>query len=90
MLVTLLGAVVIGLLIGVAAALALPVKRRLRALAPLTLGALGSVPATWLTYQLSSPDVDSGFKVVPLAIGVWTAGIAVAVYAAASLQSGSE
>ncbi|MGB3480631.1 MAG: GlsB/YeaQ/YmgE family stress response membrane protein [Mycobacterium sp.] len=85
-----LGAAVAGLLIGLLARRLLPGAQRLGSLAAPLLGALGSVPASWLTYELGAAVDGWGFEMIPFLIGVWTSAILVAVYVAGRLQAGPE
>jgi uncharacterized membrane protein YeaQ/YmgE (transglycosylase-associated protein family) len=77
---TIVGALVIGLIIGALARLILPGKQSIGVVVTTLLGALGSLLGSWVTYKLGYTNANGGFEIVPFLVGVVVAVILIAVY----------
>jgi uncharacterized membrane protein YeaQ/YmgE (transglycosylase-associated protein family) len=61
---TIIGAVLIGLIIGALARLVMPGKQSIGVIMTTVLGAAGSLIGTWLSYKLGYSNENGGFKVI--------------------------
>lgn len=86
---TIVGALFVGLIVGVLARLILPGKQSIGILMTVLLGALGSVLGSWLTYQLGYANANGGFAMIPFLVGVGVAVILIALYAAVTGRKGT-
>jgi uncharacterized membrane protein YeaQ/YmgE (transglycosylase-associated protein family) len=77
---TIIGAIVIGLIVGVLARLVMPGKQNIGVIVTIVLGALGSFLGTWVSYKLGYSNQNGGFKVIPFLVGVVFAVILIAGY----------
>ena len=77
---TIIGAIVVGLIIGVLARLVMPGKQNIGILITVLLGALGSFLGTWLTYQLGYSNSNGGFEIIPFLVGILVAVLLIAGY----------
>jgi uncharacterized membrane protein YeaQ/YmgE (transglycosylase-associated protein family) len=77
---TIIGAVVIGLIIGALARLVMPGKQSIGVIMTTVLGAAGSLIGTWLTYKLGYSNENGGFKIVPFLVGIIVAVVLIAAY----------
>ena len=79
---TIIGAVLIGLIIGALARLVMPGKQSIGVIMTtvLVLGAAGSLIGTWLSYKLGYSNENGGFKVIPFLVGIIVAVILIATY----------
>lgn len=77
---TIVGAIVVGLIIGALARLVMPGKQRIGLIMTTVLGALGSLIGTWLSYELGYGNANGGFKIVPFLVGILLAAILIAAY----------
>ena len=77
---TIIGAVVVGLIIGALARLVMPGKQTIGVIATTVLGALGALIGTWLSYDVGYHDENGGFQVIPFLIGILVAVTLIAAY----------
>ncbi len=77
---TIIGAVVVGLIVGVLARLVMPGKQSIGIIMTVLLGALGSFIGTWLTFKLGYTNANGGFAIIPFLVGVIVAVVLIAAY----------
>lgn len=77
---TIIGAIIIGLIVGVLARLVMPGKQNIGVVVTVVLGALGSFLGTWVSYKLGYANQNGGFKIIPFLVGVVFAVILIAGY----------
>lgn len=77
---TIIGAIVVGLIVGVLARLVMPGKQNIGLIMTVLLGALGSFVGTWLTYQLGYSNSNGGFEIIPFLVGIIVAVVLIALY----------
>lgn len=77
---TIIGAIVVGLIIGVLARLVMPGKQSIGLIMTVLLGALGSFIGTWITYQPGYSNSNGGFEVIPFLVGIIVAVVLIAGY----------
>ncbi|BDX34796.1 transglycosylase [Mycobacterium antarcticum] len=80
MIATILGAIVVGLIVGGLARLVMPGKQNIGVLVTIVLGALGSFLGTWVSYKLGYSNQNGGFKIIPFLVGVIFAVVLIAGY----------
>ena len=76
---TIVGAVVIGLLVGGLARLIMPGRQNIGVIMTVILGALGAFLGTWVSYKLGYPNQNGGFKIIPLLVGTVFACILIGI-----------
>jgi uncharacterized membrane protein YeaQ/YmgE (transglycosylase-associated protein family) len=67
---TIIGAIVVGLIVGVLARLVMPGKQSIGMVMTILLGAVGSFLGTWVSYKLGYSNQNGGFKIIPFLVGV--------------------
>jgi uncharacterized membrane protein YeaQ/YmgE (transglycosylase-associated protein family) len=77
---TILGALVVGLIVGALARLIMPGKQTIGVIMTIVLGALGSFIGSWLTYQFGYSNANGGFEIIPFLVGIIVAIILIAIY----------
>ncbi len=77
---TIIGAVVVGLIIGALARLVMPGKQSIGVIMTTVLGAAGSLIGTWLSYKMGYSNENGGFKVIPFLVGIIVAVVLIAAY----------
>jgi uncharacterized membrane protein YeaQ/YmgE (transglycosylase-associated protein family) len=77
---TIIGAIVIGLIVGALARLVMPGKQKIGLIATVLLGAIGSFLGTWVSYKLGYSNQNGGFKIIPFFVGVVFAVILIGAY----------
>lgn len=77
---TIIGAVVVGLIVGALARLILPGKQSIGVIMTVLLGAVGSFLGTWISYKLGYSNQNGGFKIIPFLVGIIIATALIAVY----------
>ena len=77
---TIVGAVIVGLIIGALARLVMPGHQNIGLIATTVLGTLGSLIGTWLAYTLGYGNDNGGFKIIPFLVGVIVAIVLIAAY----------
>jgi uncharacterized membrane protein YeaQ/YmgE (transglycosylase-associated protein family) len=81
MLGTIIGAIVMGLIIGGLARLILPGKQNIGVIMTVLLGAVGSFIGSWVCYRLFNYDnANGGFEVIPFLVGIIVAVVLIAIY----------
>ncbi len=61
---TIIGAIVVGLIVGALARLVMPGKQNIGVLMTIVLGALGSFLGAWVSYKLGYSNQNGGFKII--------------------------
>lgn len=79
---TIIGAIVVGLIVGVLARLVMPGKQNIGIVMTILLGVVGSFLGSWITYQLGYSNANGGFAIIPFLVGVVLAVILIAIYLA--------
>ena len=77
---TIIGAIVVGLIVGVLARLVMPGKQNIGLIMTVLLGAIGSFLGTWVSYKLGYSNQNGGFKIIPFLVGIIFAVILIAGY----------
>jgi len=77
---TIIGAIIVGLIIGALARLVLPGKQNISVLVTIVLGILGSLIGSWIVYQLGYSNSNGGFKIIPFLVGIVVAALLIAAY----------
>ena len=77
---TIIGAIVVGLIVGGLARLVMPGKQNIGVIVTIVLGALGSFLGTWVSYKLGYSNQNGGFEVIPFLVGVIFAIVLIAAY----------
>ncbi|MGI9126406.1 MAG: GlsB/YeaQ/YmgE family stress response membrane protein [Mycobacterium sp.] len=79
---TIIGAIVVGAIIGVLARLVMPGRQGIGMVMTILLGIVGSFLGSWVTAQFGYHNATGGFALLPFLVGVVTAVILIAVYVA--------
>jgi uncharacterized membrane protein YeaQ/YmgE (transglycosylase-associated protein family) len=77
---TIIGAIVVGLIVGALARLVMPGKQSIGVIMTIVLGAIGSFLGTWVSYKLGYSNQNGGFKIIPFLVGIVFAVILIAAY----------
>jgi uncharacterized membrane protein YeaQ/YmgE (transglycosylase-associated protein family) len=77
---TIIGAIVVGLIVGALARLIMPGKQNIGVIMTIVLGALGSFIGTWVTYKLGYTNANGGFEIIPFLVGIVVAVILIGLY----------
>lgn len=77
---TLIGALIVGAIVGPLARLALPGRQNITAVMTVVLGALGSLAGGWIFKALSGRSDTPGIDWIALFIGIVVAAILIVVY----------
>jgi uncharacterized membrane protein YeaQ/YmgE (transglycosylase-associated protein family) len=77
---TIIGAIVVGLIVGVLARLVMPGKQNIGVIMTVVLGAVGSFVGTWVSYKLGYSNQNGGFKIIPFLVGIVVAVVLIAGY----------
>lgn len=86
---TILGALIVGLIVGALARLIMPGKQNIGVIMTIALGALGSFLGSWLTYQLGYTNSNGGFEIIPFLVGIVVAIVLIAIYVGVTGKRGS-
>ncbi len=90
MFMTILSAVIVGLIIGALARLIMPGKQSIGVLMTIVLGVLGSLIGSWLCYNLFGyQNEGGGWAVIPFLVGVVVAVILIAIYVGVTGRRGA-
>lgn len=81
---TIIGAIIVGAIIGALARLVLPGRQSVSVVVTVILGILGSLIASWLVYQLGYNNENGGFEFVPFLAGVVVAALLIVGYGMAT------
>ncbi|GFG53229.1 GlsB/YeaQ/YmgE family stress response membrane protein [Mycolicibacterium agri] len=87
---TIIGALVIGLIVGALARLIMPGKQNIGIIMTILLGAVGSLIGSWLTYQLGYSNSNGGFEIIPFLVGIVVAIVLIAIYLAITGRRGTK
>jgi uncharacterized membrane protein YeaQ/YmgE (transglycosylase-associated protein family) len=79
---TIIGAIIVGAIIGALARLVLPGRQNISLLVTIVLGILGSLIGSWIVYQLGYSNSNGGFKIIPFLAGVVVAAALIVGYGA--------
>lgn len=79
---TIVGAIIVGAIVGALARLVLPGKQSISVLVTIILGILGSLVGSWLYTQLSGNSDTSGIDWIALFLGVVVAAVLIVAYGA--------
>lgn len=77
---TIIGAVIVGLIVGALARLIMPGKQKIGVVMTVLLGAVGSFLGTWVSYKLGYSNQNGGFEIIPFLVGIIIAIVLIAVY----------
>lgn len=77
---TILGAIIVGLIVGALARLVMPGKQNIGVIMTIVLGALGSFLGSWLVYSLGYSNSNGGFEIIPFLVGIIVAILLIAAY----------
>ena len=86
---TIIGAIIVGLIVGALARLIMPGKQSIGVIMTIVLGILGSLIGSWVTYQVGYSNSNGGWAVIPFLVGVVVAAILIAAYVAITGRRGS-
>lgn len=86
---TIIGAIIVGLIVGGLARLVMPGKQNIGTVMTIVLGAIGSFLGTWVSYKLGYSNQNGGFKIIPFLVGVIFAAVLIAVYLGITGRRGS-
>ena len=90
MFMTILSAVIVGLIIGALARLIMPGKQSIGVLMTIVLGVLGSLIGSWLCYNLFGyQNEGGGWAVIPFLVGIVVAVILIAIYVGVTGRRGA-
>jgi uncharacterized membrane protein YeaQ/YmgE (transglycosylase-associated protein family) len=77
---TIIGAIIVGLIVGALARLIMPGKQNIGVIMTILLGAVGSFIGSWLTYSMGYTNSNGGFQIIPFLVGIVVAIILIAIY----------
>ena len=77
---TIIGAVLVGLIVGGLARLIMPGKQNIGVVMTVLLGVVGSFLGTWVSYKLGYSNQNGGFKIIPFLVGIIIATVLIAAY----------
>jgi uncharacterized membrane protein YeaQ/YmgE (transglycosylase-associated protein family) len=77
---TIVGAVLVGLIVGALARLVMPGKQNIGVMMTVLLGIVGSFLGTWISYKLGYSNQNGGFKIIPFLVGIVVAALLIAAY----------
>ncbi|KZS60768.1 MAG: GlsB/YeaQ/YmgE family stress response membrane protein [Mycobacterium pseudokansasii] len=80
MIATIIGAIVVGLIVGALARLVMPGKQNIGVILTVILGAVGSFLGTWISYKLGYSNQNGGFEFIPFLVGIVIAMLLIAGY----------
>lgn len=81
---TIIGAIIVGAIIGALARLVLPGRQNISTVVTVILGILGSLIASWLVYQLGYSNENGGFQFIPFLAGIVVAALLIVGYGMAT------
>lgn len=79
---TIIGAIVVGAIIGALARLVMPGRQGIGMIVTILLGIVGSFLGSWITAQFGYHNANGGFAILPFIVGVVVAVILIAIYVA--------
>ena len=81
---TIIGAIIVGAIIGALARLVLPGRQSVSVVVTVILGILGSLIASWLVYQLGYNTENGWFQFIPFLAGFVVAALLIVGYGMAT------
>lgn len=79
---TIIGAIVVGAIIGALARLVMPGRQGIGMVMTILLGIVGSFLGSWITAQFGYHNANGGFAILPFIVGVVVAVILIGIYVA--------
>jgi uncharacterized membrane protein YeaQ/YmgE (transglycosylase-associated protein family) len=79
---TIIGAIVVGLIVGALARLVMPGKQNIGIIMTILLGAVGAFLGSWISYQVGYTNASGGFAIIPFLVGIVIAVLLIAIYLA--------
>ena len=79
---TIIGAIVVGAMIGALARLVMPGRQSVGMVMTILLGIVGSFLGSWITAQFGYHNANGGFAILPFLVGVLVAAMLIAIYVA--------
>ena len=79
---TIIGAIVIGAIIGALARLVMPGRQSIGVLMTIALGIVGAFLGSWVTHRFGYANSNGGFEVIPFLVGIVVAALLIALYVA--------
>jgi uncharacterized membrane protein YeaQ/YmgE (transglycosylase-associated protein family) len=86
---TIIGALIVGLIVGALARLIMPGKQNIGVIMTVILGAVGSLIGSWLTYKLGYSNSNGGFEFIPFLVGIIVAIVLIAIYVGVTGKRGT-
>lgn len=77
---SIIGAIIVGAIIGVLARLVMPGKQSIGVLMTVLLGVVGGLLGSWLTSQFGYANSNGGFEILPFVVGIVAAVILIGIY----------
>jgi uncharacterized membrane protein YeaQ/YmgE (transglycosylase-associated protein family) len=84
---SIIGAIIVGAIIGVLARLVMPGKQNIGVLMTVLLGVVGGLLGSWLTSQFGYANSNGGFEILPFVVGIVVAAILIGIYVAVTGRS---
>lgn len=79
---TIIGAIVVGAIIGALARLVMPGRQNVGMVMTILLGIVGSFLGSWITAQFGYHNANGGFAILPFLVGVVVAAVLIGIYVA--------
>ncbi|WP_167107938.1 GlsB/YeaQ/YmgE family stress response membrane protein [Mycobacterium sp. DL592] len=79
---TIIGAIVVGLIVGALARLVMPGKQNIGVIMTILLGVVGSFLGSWISYQFGYANSNGGFAIIPFLVGIVVAVVLIGIYVA--------
>lgn len=77
---TIIGAIVVGAIIGALARLVIPGRQSIGMVMTIVLGIIGAFLGSWITHQFGYANSDGGFEIIPFLVGIVVAVLLIALY----------
>ena len=77
---SIIGAIIVGAIIGVLARLVMPGKQSIGVLMTVLLGVVGGLLGSWLTSQFGYANSNGGFEILPFVVGIVAAVVLIGIY----------
>ena len=79
---TVIGAIIVGAIIGALARLVMPGRQGIGTAMTILLGIVGSFLGSWITAQFGYHNANGGFQILPFIVGVIVAAVLIGIYVA--------
>ena len=79
---TVVGAIIVGAIIGALARLVMPGRQGIGMVMTILLGIVGSFLGSWITAQFGYHNANGGFEFLPFIVGVIAAAVLIGIYVA--------